>query len=78
MRRLTCAIEGTDYEDAIRNAISIGGDSDTIACIAGGIAELMFGLPEEIAEYSRGYLTEDLLDTVDRFDAFRFSINLIQ
>ena len=43
-----CVLEATDYEDAIRNAISLGGDSDTLACIAGGIAEPMFGIPKEI------------------------------
>ena len=59
-----------DYEDAVRNAISIGGDSDTIACIAGGIAEVMFGLPDEIAEASRGYLTDDLVEVVDWFADF--------
>lgn len=47
---LTCALEATSYEDAIRNAISIGGDSDTIAAIAGGLAEAMFGIPDDIAE----------------------------
>ena len=51
---ITCALEGTDYADAVRNAVSIGGDSDTIACIAGGIAELMFSLPEHIVAKSRG------------------------
>ena len=39
---LICALEATDFEDAIRNAISIGGDSDTVAAIAGGVAEAMF------------------------------------
>ncbi len=63
---ITCALEGTDYEDAVRNAISIGGDADTIACITGGSAEVMFGLPDEIAEASRGYLTDDLVEVVDR------------
>jgi ADP-ribosylglycohydrolase len=67
---ITCALEGTSYEDAVRNAISIGGDSDTIACITGGIAEMMFGLPEEIAESSRGYLTDDLVEVLDRFGDF--------
>lgn len=43
---LTCALEATSFEDAIRNAISIGGDSDTIAAIAGGVAEARFGIPE--------------------------------
>jgi ADP-ribosyl-[dinitrogen reductase] hydrolase len=46
---LTCVFEATSFEDAIRNAISIGGDSDTLAAIAGGVAEAMFGIPEEIA-----------------------------
>ncbi len=64
---ITCALEGADYEDAVRNAVSIGGDTDTIACIAGGIAEMMFGVPDEVAETSRGYLTEDLLEVVDLF-----------
>ncbi len=57
---LTYALEATDYEDAIRNAVSIGGDTDTIACSVGGIAETMFGLPDEIAATARAYLTEDL------------------
>ena len=42
---LICALEATSFEDAIRNAISIGGDSDTIAAIAGPVAEAMFGVP---------------------------------
>ena len=69
---ITCALEATGYQDALRNAISIGGDSDTLACIAGGIAEALFGLPDDIAAASRRYLTDDLLAVVDRFsDAVR-------
>lgn len=64
---IVCALEATDYEDAVRNAISIGGDSDTLACITGGIAEVMFGVPEKIAEKARSYLGDDLLGVVDRF-----------
>ena len=70
---ITCALEATDYEDAVRNAISIGGDSDTIACITGGIAEVMFGVPGEIADQTRSYLTDDLIDALDRFDQFKAS-----
>ena len=47
---LTCVLEATSFEDAIRNAISIGGDSDTIAAIAGGVAEARFGIPEDLAK----------------------------
>jgi ADP-ribosylglycohydrolase len=46
---LTCALEANSFEDAMRNAISIGGDSDTIAAIAGGVAEALFGISDEIA-----------------------------
>jgi ADP-ribosyl-[dinitrogen reductase] hydrolase len=58
---LICAFEATDFEDAIRNAISIGGDSDTVAAIAGAVAEAMFGVPEAILKQARGYLTDDLV-----------------
>lgn len=43
---IRCVLEATDYEDAIRNAVSLGGDSDTLACIAGSIAEPLFGVPQ--------------------------------
>ncbi len=49
------------------NATSIGGDTDTVACIAGGLAEALFGLPDEIAEKARTYLTDDLEAVVVRF-----------
>jgi hypothetical protein len=55
---LTCALEATDFEDAIRNAVSIGGDSDTIACIAGSVAEARFEIPQEIAREGLGGLPE--------------------
>jgi ADP-ribosylglycohydrolase len=72
---ITCALEATDYEDAIRNAVSIGGDTDTIACIAAGIAEMMFGLPDEIAATARTYLTDDLRTVLDGFGEHVRSFN---
>lgn len=47
---LVCCLEATSYEDAIRNAISLGGDADTLACVAGGIAEVAFGLPVSLEQ----------------------------
>ena len=44
---IVCALESTDYEDAIRNAVSLGGDADTLAAIAGPIAEALHGIPDE-------------------------------
>ena len=49
-----CFYEATDFEDAIRNAISIGGDSDTVAAIAGSMAEAKWGVPEEIEREALG------------------------
>jgi ADP-ribosylglycohydrolase len=45
---LTCALEATDFEDALRNAVSLAGDADTLAAIAGGLAEVLYGIPEAI------------------------------
>jgi len=61
---LTCVFEATSFEDAIRNAISIGGDSDTIGAIAGGVAEAMFGIPEDIAERGWGYLPQEMREVL--------------
>ena len=49
-------LESENFEDAIRNAISIGGDSDTIGAITGSIAEAAYGVPEDIKEKSMSYL----------------------
>lgn len=57
---LICALEARDFEDAIRNAISIGGDSDTIAAIAGPVAEARFGIPEHLADAGRRFLPEPM------------------
>jgi ADP-ribosylglycohydrolase len=64
---IICALEAEDFEDAIRNAISLGGDADTLACITGAIAEAKFGIPEDFKDKVFGYLNEDLFNTVDEF-----------
>lgn len=61
-------LEATDFEDAIRNAISIGGDSDTIAAIAGSIADPFFGVPEDIRETALSYLDIVLLKLFYAFE----------
>ena len=65
---ITCALESTSFEDAVRNAISLGGDSDTLAAIAGPIAEALHGIPEEfISAVKHRYLGEapDIIKTID-------------
>jgi ADP-ribosylglycohydrolase len=60
-------LEADDFEDAVRNAISLGGDADTMACIAGAIAEPFFGIPETIKEETLKRLDEPLREIVQRF-----------
>lgn len=58
---LEAFFESTSFEDAIRNAISIGGDSDTLAAITGGIAEAYYGVPYDLQQKALSYLDDDLL-----------------
>lgn len=65
---LQAFFESTDYEDAIRNAISIGGDSDTIAAIAGAVAGAYYGIPAEIREQALTFLDETQLSVLYGFE----------
>ena len=58
---IECFLEAGSYEDAVRNAVSLGGDADTQACIAGAIAEAYFGIDEEIKEEGLQYVDEELM-----------------
>ena len=60
--------ESVSFEDAIRNAISIGGDSDTLAAITGAVAEAYYGISEELKSITRSYLDERLLGIVEKFE----------
>lgn len=61
-------LESTDFEDAIRNAISIGGDSDTVAAITGSIAEAFYGVPNDIMDKALILLTDELRSIVKDFN----------
>ena len=63
-------LESTDFEDAVRNAISLGGDSDTIAAIAGSIAEAAYGIPETIRTKALSYLDEPLKEVVRQWQTY--------
>ncbi len=64
---IVCFLESADFEDAIRKAVSIGGDSDTLACITGGISESFYGkLPEEMVNNVMNILPEMFKDILDR------------
>src|SRR5262249_39195897 len=64
---LRAFLEADGYEDAVRNAISLGGDADTLACIAGAVAGPYYGVPTEIAAEALGRLDDRLGSVVARF-----------
>lgn len=78
---IECFLESTSFEDAIRMAISLGGDSDTIGAITGAIAEAYYGVPEEIKVKALAYLDDELREIFDEWEAFigkdTFQFNLL-
>ena len=67
---ITAFLEGESFEDVIRTAVSLGGDCDTLTCIAGSMAEGFYGVPEELKQECRDRLPEQLRAVLNRFDAF--------
>ncbi len=65
---LQAFFESIDFEDAIRNAISIGGDSDTVAAICGGVAEAYYGIPTDIRKHALTFLDQRLLQLLILFE----------
>ena len=63
-------LEARDFEDAIRNAVSLGGDTDTLGAITGSIAEAYFGIPEALISECRNRINKDMRDVVDAFYSF--------
>ncbi len=66
---ITAFLEGESFEDVIRTAVSLGGDCDTLTCIAGGIAEAFYGVPEEYKAECEKRLPEELLEILKEFAA---------
>ena len=72
---LEAFFESYDFEDAIRNATSIGGDSDTIAAITGAVAEGYYGIPEKLKTGALGFLDENLKTALKKCEDFIERIN---
>lgn len=66
---LQAFFESSGFEDAIRNAISIGGDSDTLAAICGSVAEAYYGIPDDIRKQALTFLDKDLLKLLTLFES---------
>ena len=69
-KALVSFFEGNSYEDVVRNAVYLGGDTDTIAAIAGAMADAMYGIPEPIIRSGKNYLEEDMKETLSAFAQF--------
>ena len=65
---VTAFLEGNDFEDVIRTAVSLGGDCDTLTCIAGSIAEAFYGVPGELKDECRKRLPEEMLEVLECFE----------
>ena len=61
-------LDSNSYESAIRLAVSLGGDTDTVACMAGGIAAAYYGIPDRLVERALTFLPDDILEIVRKFD----------
>ena len=68
---ITAFLEGNGFEDVIRTAVSLGGDCDTLTCIAGSIAEAFYGVPADMKKECRARLPEDMIKILDRFEGCR-------
>ncbi len=68
---LTCALEAGDFEAAIRNAVSLGGDADTLAAIAGGLAEALYGIPAALGRAAWPYVPDALREVLAAYYAAR-------
>lgn len=68
---ITAFLEGEDFEDVIRTAVSLGGDCDTLTCIAGGMAEAFYGIPVGMIQNTCDRLGEDMMRVLKDFDEQR-------
>lgn len=65
---IQCFLESSSFEDTLRTAVSLGGDSDTLGAIAGAMAEAYYGIPEDLRNTARSYLDEYLSAIVDDWE----------
>lgn len=68
---IVCALESEDFEDALRNAVSMGGDADTLAAIAGSVAEALHGIPDVMIESALPHVPDVMREVINVFDSTR-------
>ncbi len=68
---ITAFLEGEDFEDVIRTAVSLGGDCDTLTCIAGAMAETFYGITSDMLSECKKRLPDEMISVLDRFEEMR-------
>ncbi len=68
LRTIKAFHEANSFYDTIRNAVSLGGDTDTLAAITGSIAEAFYGVPEHLKRECRSRISKDMLSVLNEFD----------
>ena len=63
--------ESHDFESCLRNAVSLGGDSDTLAAMAGSLGEACYGIPDEIRKKTLSYLDDEMVAVYNKFSEMR-------
>ena len=66
LEAITAFLEGRSFEDVIRTAVSLGGDCDTLTCIADSIAEAFYGVPEDLKEECRRRIPEEFVSVIEK------------
>lgn len=66
-KALRSFLDGQSIEDTVRNAVSLGGDTDTLACIAGSMAEGYFGFDERVTDSVFGVISDEMCGVCERF-----------
>lgn len=66
-------LEAENFEEAIRNAVSLGGDTDTLAAITGSIAEAFFGIPEHLKRECRERIDNNIREVLEEFEVAKKS-----
>lgn len=70
---ITAFLEGESFEDVIRTAVSLGGDCDTLTCIAGGMAEAFYGIPEDMKTQVCERIPDEMKEVLERWEKKRIS-----
>ncbi len=73
---ITAFLESTDFEACIRNAVSLGGDCDTLTCIAGSIAEAFYGVPRKLKDACETRIPEDMQEVLHTFNKHRIQVTV--